>query len=335
MILLAATGFALLFESISKKYVKWIAAAAILLISVHPLRFMLENHPYEYIYYNELTGGLKGAYGNYETDYYYVSHAEASKWLIDYLEKKGAGQNVKIQAGYSIGWFFRKHPEIETSFFRYEERSMLDWDYAIVANRYISPYILKKRTWPPENTIHTVYAGGVPICAVLERKTKDDLKGYGALREGRNREAIEYFRKALQSDNDDEMIFYNFAAALYNDGQFQAADSALKKGLEINPDFELIHMYMGNIAVSKGDSEGAVKCYERVISINRKYFEAYVALARLIGQKDVMRARSLLRTCLKMNPRYREAIMALGDTYRESDPGIAEKYYNQANNINN
>ena len=34
---------------------------------------MLLNHPYEYIYYNQLVGGLNGAYGNYETDYYYVS----------------------------------------------------------------------------------------------------------------------------------------------------------------------------------------------------------------------------------------------------------------------
>ncbi len=70
---------------------------------------------------------------------------------------------------------------------------------------------------------------------LLKEKSKDDYAGYVALSEGRNKEAIGYFEKALKFDDQDEMIFYNFAAALYNDGQYQKADSLLKKGLEIKP----------------------------------------------------------------------------------------------------
>ena len=60
----------------------------IVLLSVHPLKFMIANPPYFYLYYNQFVGGLKGAYANYETDYYYVSQTEASEWLIDYLKDK-------------------------------------------------------------------------------------------------------------------------------------------------------------------------------------------------------------------------------------------------------
>jgi tetratricopeptide (TPR) repeat protein len=292
------------------------------------------NHPYYYLYYNQFVGGLKGAYANYETDYYYVSQTEASEWLIKYLDEQKIQDHVKVKATYSVSWQFRMHPHVETSYFRYEERSHSDWDYAIVANRYISPYQLNNKIWPPENAIHIIYKDDIPICAVIERKTKNDYLGYLALLEERNRDAINFYSKAISIDSGDEMIFYNFAAALYSDGQFLKADSVLKKGLELNPDFEPILMYLGNIARANNRSEEAIGYYERVIGANRKYFEAYVGLAELIADSDLMKARSLLRTCLTMSPRFKPAISALADTYRKSNPDIAKKYDDLANAIN-
>jgi len=130
------------------------------------------------------------------------------------------------------------------------------------------------------------------------------------------------------------MIFYNFAAAYYNEGEYEKADSLLKKGLEVNPDFEPILMYLGNIARSQNKPDEAIKYYERVIGVNRKYFEAYVGMSELLVEKDIIRARKLLTTCLSMNPRYKPAIVALADTYRNSNPDIAKKYDDLANSIN-
>ena len=333
IVLLASTGYLRFYEYLENRYLKWGMAVVLVLLSVHPLRFMSGNPQFYYLYYNQLTGGLKGAYSNYETDYYYVSQTDASKWLIDYLKKKDVQGKVKVKATYSVEWLFHNHPEIETSYFRYEERSQSDWDYAIVANRYISPYQLRKNIWPPANSIHIVYAGKIPVCAVIERKSKDDYSGYVALNEGKNREAIGYFEKALKVDDRDEMIFYNFAAALFNDGQYHKADSLLKKGLEINPDFEPILMYLGNIARSQKKADEAIGYYEKVIGANRKYFEAYVAMSELLTDKDILRARKLLKTCLKMSPRYKPAIIALADTYRNSNPDIAKKYDELANSM--
>ena len=76
---------------------------------------------------------------------------------------------------------------------------------------------------------------------------------------------MRYFEKAVKIDDRDEMIFYNFGAALYNNGQYQKADSVLKKGLEINPDFEPILMYLGNIARAQKKDDEAIEYYERVI----------------------------------------------------------------------
>jgi hypothetical protein len=47
---------------------------------------MARLFPYEYIYYNSLVGGLKGAYQHYETDYWGLATSEASRWLENYAE---------------------------------------------------------------------------------------------------------------------------------------------------------------------------------------------------------------------------------------------------------
>jgi tetratricopeptide (TPR) repeat protein len=331
IILLASIGYQYFYEYVKNKYLKWGVIALIGVLSFHPLRFMLDNPHFYYLYYNQLVGGLKGAYSNYETDYYYVSQTDASKWLIDYLKNKDVRGKIKVKATYPVNWQFRNHPEIETSYFRYEERSQYDWDYAIVANRYISPFLLRNKIWPPENSIHIVYADKVPVCAVIERKSKDDYAGYVALSEGRSKEAVSLFEKALKIDDRDEMIFYNFAAALYNDGQYQKADSILKRGLEINPYSEPILMYLGNIARSQKRMSEAIKYYERAIEADKKYFEAYVGISVLLIDTDVKRARKLLTTCLNINPRYKPAIVAMADTYRKSNPDIAKKYDELAN----
>jgi tetratricopeptide (TPR) repeat protein len=93
-------------------------------------------------------------------------------------------------------------------------------------------------------------------------------------------------------------------------------------------------MYLGNIARSQKRAEEAVRYYERVIGADRKYFEAYVGMSELLIDKDVFRARRLLTTCLNMNPRYKPAIIAMADTYRNSNPEIAKKYDELATTIN-
>jgi len=332
LILIAASGLNYVYEAVPGKYSGWPVTAVIILMSIHPAVYMIRNHPYEYIYFNQFTGGLKGAYGNYETDYYYVNQTEASEWLIAYLTEKGIDSAV-VGATYPVKWQFRKFPGIKTFYFRHEERSQYNWDYAIITNRYIHPFQLKNGIWPPPEPLHTIYADGIPIGIILERKNRDDFYGYRALEENRPADAVRHYEAALQFSDRDEMIFYNFARALYNEGHHERADSVLKKGLEINPFCEPILMYLGNIAKYRGNTDEALKYYERLISYNRKYFQAYVEMAGLYSGNDNPRARELLRSCLRLNPRYRPAIVALADTYREEDPERAKKYDEMAETV--
>jgi len=333
IVLLSSIGFLQLFKAIKKRYLSWSLIFLLALLSIHPLKFMIFNPEYSYIYYNQLVGGLKGAYGRYETDYYFVSLQEGSEWLINHLNETKVKEPVKVMANFSVKWFFRNHPEIQNGYLRFEERSQSDWDYAVITNRYIPPLQLINKSWPPENAIKIIYADHVPVCAVLERKSKDDFYGYEALQKGKTKDALKFFEQALKINDKDEMIYYNFASALCDDGQYEKADSALHRCLVINPDFDLALMYLGNIAAAKDKTDEAIGYYEKVIKANRRYLEAYVELSKLVVAKDVMRARDLLRTCLTMSPHYKPAITAIADTYRVSDPTIAKKYDDLANTI--
>ncbi|MEM9461532.1 MAG: glycosyltransferase family 39 protein [Myxococcota bacterium] len=54
-------------------------------LSARSIEAMIRLHPYQYVYFNELVGGLPGADGNYDTDYYGTSYQEGFDALRRYL----------------------------------------------------------------------------------------------------------------------------------------------------------------------------------------------------------------------------------------------------------
>ena len=333
IILLAAIGFSFLIKYLKNKYLIATGILLALIFASHPVKFMILNHPYYYLYYNQFTGGLNGAYGKYETDYYYHTIRSGSEWLADYLENNKQEDSIKIATNFSVGWYFRDRPNIQTYYCQYDERSQYDWDYMIVANSYMPAYQLQNKIWPPKNAIHVVYVDKVPVCAVLKRETKLDLKGYEAVKKGETSNAIRFFEDALKINTQDELIFYNFATALVKEGKIDSAIVVLQSALKINPSYEPVLMYLGNIAVKQEKPDEAMRYYETLMGYNRKYCDVYIGLSKLMVDKDIVKARALLKTCLMLNPGYKPAIRSLADSYRKSDPKVAMKYDELVNSI--
>ncbi len=327
IVVLAAIGLWHLFLLFKSKLLRGLAFTVVLLLAYHPFDFLVRNRPYDYLYYNQLVGGLKGAYGNYETDYYYHSMREGSEWLIEYLKKSHPGDSLKVASNFPSEWFFRKEHTLDVKYLPWTDRSQHDWDYFIVANSYISPTLLKNRMWPPKNTIKIIEADGIPICAVVKRENKDDYFGYMAFQQHHPEESIKFFEEAVKNSFQDEGIFFNFASVCYEMGDKEKARSLLQKGLEINPEGEPLLMFQANINAEMGAQANAEALYERLIGLNRKYFDAYPPLAKiLVERKEPKKARELLKTCLTMNPGFKAAYAGLADSYRPTDPEVAKKY---------
>jgi hypothetical protein len=78
LVAFAGMGWELVLRSVKGSWAPWIAAALIIAPGAnHMIRF----HPYEYVYYNELVGGVEGAAGRYELDLWCTSYGELVKWL--------------------------------------------------------------------------------------------------------------------------------------------------------------------------------------------------------------------------------------------------------------
>jgi len=81
-LMFSISGLAGLFSCLKEK--RYYKIAIVLLISVNLFQtagFMLRNHPYQYIYFNELIGGAKGAKDRFEMDFYGLSYREGFEYV--------------------------------------------------------------------------------------------------------------------------------------------------------------------------------------------------------------------------------------------------------------
>jgi uncharacterized membrane protein (DUF485 family) len=59
----------------------WITLIILVAMALPNIVSLIDLHPYQYTYYNYLTGGLAGAFREYETDYWATSYREATEFL--------------------------------------------------------------------------------------------------------------------------------------------------------------------------------------------------------------------------------------------------------------
>ncbi len=150
---LGSIGFIELLKNFSA--VRYIGIVIFVVGSVGVLVSYGHLHPYQYVYFNSLTGGLNGAYEKYETDYWGASFRESVMWL---KEHKRDGH---------VAIYTCAHPFISAYYF---DESMhwsdnpAESDYNICYTRDINHAKL------PGDIIYTVDRFNVPLSIVKENK---------------------------------------------------------------------------------------------------------------------------------------------------------------------
>jgi hypothetical protein len=92
LVILAAIGLDNAIDMLQRRRYALATAFTVLLAiaMVRETLVMARIHPYQYLAFNTLTGGTKGAYGRFELDYWGVSYGEATRGLAAFLEKERA-----------------------------------------------------------------------------------------------------------------------------------------------------------------------------------------------------------------------------------------------------
>jgi len=310
LIIMSSIGLWLCYSSFRDILLFRISALVVTLILIYgPIKYFIQNYPYQYTFFNEMIGGTDGAFGRYEIDYYFTSFKNAYEFIDQDLQDE-----PKIVAANFIIPEYYKNKTYQPKLIDYYGRSNSQWDYAIICNTFLDPYQLQNDLWPPANVVHIERVEGVAVLAVLQRATHDGFEGKCALDQGNINEAIAKLNRALDLDPQNESTRLNLARAYYQNGEYSKATSTIQYLQTIYPSSEWARDLSGEIALKKNNSKLALSLFEENIRSNNRFFHSYINLATVLrSQGKDKEAISYLILCLKINPFYKPAYKLYGE----------------------
>ncbi len=270
------------------KYGKYAITGLLVIGLLLPARWCIANHPNEIVYFNELVGGINGAYGHYETDYYMNSLKQASYKLAKMKDLFNTKDTIVVATNAIepvIHYFSVINPKIVCSYIRYYQRYEKKWDYALIYTRFLDKDLLLNNHFPPANTIAVIKADNVPLCAIVQKDP--EFLAYKAnefMKANNFDSAIVYFAKHLQKEPDDESSYDNYAIALANKSQLLAKEgrnseavtamndaiNALNNKLKFTPDDLQTLDLQYKLYQATGDKVHAQQAASRIQEIQEK-----------------------------------------------------------------
>lgn len=315
--------------------VRWGAALAFAGLLALPVSHMLRNHPNEYVYFNEFKGGLKGAYGDYETDYYFNSLKMTADWFRAHVLPglpKDRETVVVTQAVEPLKYYFRKDTNIRVIYSRYYEKYSKDWDYALFGNVYINRFQLKNRLFPPEGTLYVPLVDGCPMAFVLKRDTKKELEGFEFERQGKYGEALAVFEPYCAGHEKNEEVWARMGKLYYMTGRLEQAQVALEHALQLHPFlYEALYMKAW-VALKQKDYRNALEAAGKMLDENDSSPDAWYLRANIHYQtRHYREAIGDLNRLLSFRPDFDRGFVLAGDIFRDNgDFAQAANLYEQA-----
>jgi hypothetical protein len=316
-----------------KPFIRYAVWALLILMMLEPAVFIARNTAFPYVYFNPIAGGMKGAHGRYEAEYWGVSIRQAVERMKaeGLLKAKPDGQPLVIASSFSYNLDKYVGPEYDgqviTTYVKYSQRYSRDWDYGIFPSRYIRGPHLRNGVWPPSQTVFTIDANGVPMTAVLSAGDKHVFEGERLINERKFPEAVQAFQQELSQYPDNEQAWIGLANAYLNMQQFPQSIEAAQKALEVAPENLAAIFFTGLAKLNLGDQAAAVEAFEYALRIDEEYSVAYYYLALIQRQNnDLTTALNNLEKCVQINPGFKQAyelaasiVEQLGDPRRAAE----------------
>lgn len=263
LVIMGALTFLYLIKIVANNYGKYAIAAVIFIGLALPAKWCIANHPNEVVYFNETVGGVSGAYGYYETDYYMNSIKQAFYKLAKDADLYHTKDTVVIASNAiepMLHYVEALHnPRVSAVYVRYPSRYVKKWDYAILYTRFIDKEFLQNGFFPPSNAIVTIKADNAPLCAVIKRSPSSD-DAYMALQYMDAKDyanAALYFQKSIQEDPKNETVYNSYAIALASTNRIDEAIAAVKEGLKYTPSNIESYDLLAKLYQAKGDMANA------------------------------------------------------------------------------
>lgn len=202
LIMVSSLGWYYLIKLSSRKVFSLALVVLTLSVGIGKLAvWSFKYHPYQYIYYNPVVGGVAGAFSKYDLDYQNLAVYQCLNWLerkrnISKVTKKTIVGSNNMAARYS-DLFKGQYVSYNATAFR--SLYLLDWDYAVMTSIFLRPEAFKY-FFPPKHTAMQVQVEGVPLAFVAERQHKLDMQAAQLVQGNKLAEAYPLLMKSYRYD---------------------------------------------------------------------------------------------------------------------------------------
>jgi hypothetical protein len=114
-------------------------------------------HPYEYIYYNRLVGGVPGAFRQYELDYWGTSYREAAGYLASVAP---ANATIWVEGPTHLLQLYAR-PDLKI-YSTYESERLDRYDYVVALTR----FDLDLKSYPDAPVVHVIQRDGAALTVI-------------------------------------------------------------------------------------------------------------------------------------------------------------------------
>ena len=317
IIIIATFGWAELFNQVKSNTQTTMLRLAFLCLLYEPIAFIIDNNPVQAMYFSPAIGGEKGAFKNYEMDYWGYSLRPAIEWIdkTDSIQTPGKKLRVRLYYGEQIKLTYYVEKSKNLAYALCREDSP-DWDYELIlpADSKHDHDLLYH--WPPPGTVYEVKTEGVPLCAVVKsnhaqqsnansNSTPEPVTanngqpvdsstyylnlGMAIYQKGDYNQAVLIFKKSVEFNPKNIISINDVVVSFNNLKMYDDAIAYGKKGVAINPTFPLLN---NNLAESRKAKAALVPNEAYYLTVSYNYFV----------QGDYMKTVEAARNVLRYNP---------------------------------
>lgn len=317
----------------TKKALQYAVFGVMGLLMADSAWFIAANRQYPYVYFNQLTGGIKGAFGQYELDYWGVSTRQGIEWLEqEGILKPGMTDTVTIATNmhFSAKPFVSKYGDkVRLRYLKWDRRCDEVWDYALYPTRFIDGAALQRGNWPPTNTVHTVEANGTPVLAVLKDSDGHDCyEAVKATKSGDWPAAIDYYNKVVAAVPNNELAWAGLGQAYLTVDSLELSKAAAEQALALNPDDMQGNNVVGLYWIKKGDAAKAKSQFELAVKRDPSNAAAWYYLALFARDEGSNQAAlTMLRNAINAAPTFRQAYELSAEIHEATgNPRAAQQF---------
>lgn len=280
LVVISAAGWDMLWNIFSKPRFRLIPAIILIAGFFSPLNWMFKSHPNQYVYFNELCGGLKGAYGRFEIDYYSNSLKQAADWFALNIPAREKGYTIATNNEPLTSEHFIKQWDSNSKVIwtREYELFRLPADYGFFTTRTMTAKQLKSGIWPPKNTVYSVEIDGVPIVSIVDLRNNYNAIAYGFYDKNQFDSAIYYFDLAIKADPGNEESWRMKGLCLVGKDLYDSAKAPILKSMDLIDDNYMAYDYLGIIYANKKLYDSAQIWFEKAIVHKINFTGAYYHL---------------------------------------------------------